>query len=424
MFAKLLIASALLTTPVPAAPLAPASTVNLTVAAADAAGLRVETRAAGSLTVDILTTSGVVAARLGTDDPVEAASERTFAIPSASLDDGTYRGRVALVRTDGVTETAETTVEVDRSDPRVRLRARSARPTPGPTAFRIRVDDTGPLARAEWVVAAQTGEELARIPLRTPALGRWSTRTWNGRITGRRVQPGVYRVQVRVVDAAGNAGTSPVRRVRVQRAVRARTVYSAPAAKGMIALTFDDCASADAWRRLLDGLQTARARATFFCNGRNVAAYPDLARRTVAEGHAIGSHTWDHPIMPRLSGAAQRSQIERDVAVWWRVAQALPTPYFRAPYGSQDASTLAAAGAAGFGYAVLWDVDPRDWEEPGAGVVAERVVSRSRGGSIVVMHTSRSAAGGLAEMVRRLRAKGLEPVALDEMPGLSPVRRG
>jgi peptidoglycan/xylan/chitin deacetylase (PgdA/CDA1 family) len=73
---------------------------------------------------------------------------------------------------------------------------------------------------------------------------------------------------------------------------------------------------------------------------------------------------------------------------------------------------------------VLWDVDPRDWEEPGAGVVAERVVSRSRGGSIVVMHTSRSAAGGLAEMVRRLRAKGLEPVALDEMPGLSPVRRG
>ena len=420
MFAKLLIASALLTTPVPGPEQVPPSTANLTVAADPSGALQVESRSAGAITVDLLTPSGIIATRYVDGGVVTPGATRTFQTATTEVAEGVYRGRVRLVRVDGAVEEAEATVAIDQTPPRIRLRPLTTAPTTGPVRMRARVEDASATVDASWVIENQSGVEIAEIALRPPAAGRWVTLRWNGRIDGRRVMPGLYLLRLQVGDEAGNEGQSPARRVRVERAVRTRTVFAGARSRDVVALTFDDCASADSWRRILDGLKSANVRGTFFCNGRNVAAYPELARRTVAEGHVIGSHTWDHPIMPRLSGSAQRSQIQRDTAVWWRVARAMPAPYFRAPYGSQDGSTLAAAGAESFAYSVLWDVDPRDWEEPGAAVVADRVVSRSRAGSIAVLHTARSTAGGLAGMIRGLRAKGLEPVALDEMPGLTP----
>lgn len=420
VFAKLLIASALLTTPVPAPGAMPSATGSLTLIEQPEGIVAVDARADGALTVDLVTPSGIPAARVVDGVTVTAGSSRTFPVGATDVADGAYRGRVRLVRVDGGVEEAEVRVQIDATPPRVRLRPLSAAPTSGPMRFRARIDDASALTEANWIVEDQSGAEVARASLRPPAVGRWRTLRWSGRVDGRRALPGLYRLRLEIEDAAGNTGRSPVRRVRIERPVTTRTVYAGTRTRNLVALTFDDCASADSWRRILDGLRANGVRGTFFCNGRNVAANPDLARRTVDEGHVIGSHTWDHPIMPRLPVRAQRSQIQRDTAVWWRVAKAMPLPYFRAPYGSQDSSTFAAAGAEGYAFSVLWDVDPRDWEEPGAGVVADRVVSRSRAGSIVVLHTSRSTAGGLARMIRGLRGKGLEPVALDEMPGLRP----
>ena len=47
--------------------------------------------------------------------------------------------------------------------------------------------------------------------------------------------------------------------------------------------------------RVLDILAELRVSATFFCVGKNVLAYPDLARRIRDEGHAVGSHSFSHP---------------------------------------------------------------------------------------------------------------------------------
>jgi peptidoglycan/xylan/chitin deacetylase (PgdA/CDA1 family) len=90
-------------------------------------------------------------------------------------------------------------------------------------------------------------------------------------------------------------------------------------------------------------------------------------------------------------------------------------PYCRPPYGDYNGSTVAASGAAGFTRVILWDVDPQDWSAPGAGVIAQRVLSHVRPGSIVVMHLRGQTAAALPAILRGLRARGYKAVSLPEL---------
>jgi peptidoglycan/xylan/chitin deacetylase (PgdA/CDA1 family) len=87
----------------------------------------------------------------------------------------------------------------------------------------------------------------------------------------------------------------------------------------------------------------------------------------------------------------------------------------RLPYGGYNSQTLAAAGPAGFTCVILWDVDPQDWASPGSGVIAQRVLSNVRPGSIVAMHLKPQTAAALPAILRRLKARGYEAVSLPEL---------
>jgi peptidoglycan/xylan/chitin deacetylase (PgdA/CDA1 family) len=62
-----------------------------------------------------------------------------------------------------------------------------------------------------------------------------------------------------------------------------------------LALTYDDGPNDPHTGHLLDVLAKHNVRATFFLIGRYVAQGPDLVRRHVEFGNALGNHTWDHP---------------------------------------------------------------------------------------------------------------------------------
>jgi len=181
-----------------------------------------------------------------------------------------------------------------------------------------------------------------------------------------------------------------------------------------VALTFDDGA-AGPWRRILRTLKAWGARATFFVLGPYVSANPELARRTLTEGHAVGSHGWSHAVMAGLTAAQVRRELERSSVPWWTAAHATPAPYLRPPYGRYDRRTRRVAGALGFTRLVLWDVDPEDWRSPRAAVIARRVLRNVRPGSIVLLHIKRRTASALPAILRGLRARDLRPVSLPEL---------
>ena len=164
--------------------------------------------------------------------------------------------------------------------------------------------------------------------------------------------------------------------------------------------------------------------ATFFANGMRVVEHPALARRTVVEGHAVGSHGWDHTRLPGLPRDEVRRRLRADHQAWSRLTGATPLPWFRPPYGAVDDVVVETARQAGYRHTVLWDVDPEDWKEPGPHAVAERVLSRAGPGSIVGMHVVEDTADALASVIDGLRHGGLEPVTVPALVAAASAEAG
>lgn len=179
-----------------------------------------------------------------------------------------------------------------------------------------------------------------------------------------------------------------------------------------VALTFDDCDDPVAWTRVLDILAATGAPAMFFGLGMRVVQAGEQARRTVADGHAVGAHGWDHTDLTRLAPGEGTRRLRADRAAWRRAGAADVTA-FRPPFGRYDAATLAAAARAGYEQVVLWDVDPRDWQFPSPGAIVARVLSACTAGSVVDLHVTAPTADALPAVIRGLRQQGLACVTPD-----------
>jgi peptidoglycan/xylan/chitin deacetylase (PgdA/CDA1 family) len=374
----------------------------------------------GTVSVDVLTQAGTVYGNLVAATPVTAGSVTTVNWDAAGAADGPYGIRVALVDATGLTSQSLTSVVVDSTAPVVRFAALgSGRTAVGPIAIKATARDVTPLARITLTVESQLGAFLGTVNVPVSSDGRGAALDWNLRLRKRLLQPGVYHLRLTGVDGAGNVGESKERLLRVDRAVKNNVIYSLRKAGRVIGLAFDDCVSEQAWLSIIKSFRAAKAHTTFFCNGVNVRSNPTAARATLAGGHTIGSHTWAHPQMPKLSASAQISQLKGDKEIWWRVAKASPMPFFRPPYGLRSATTDAAAGTEGFAYSVLWDVDPSDYLNPPPRVLVDRITRNARPGSIVVLHVNANTAAAVPELIRALRRRGLEPQSLDEMFGVA-----
>jgi len=176
--------------------------------------------------------------------------------------------------------------------------------------------------------------------------------------------------------------------------------------KPVLALTFDDGPHPELTPRLLDILRAEGVRATFYVVGKNVEAYPDIARRIVAEGHEIANHSWSHPALTGLGAARLNQEIENTNAVIERVTGRRPTN-MRPPYGALSERVRRSIINDHKLDIILWSVDPLDWKRPGASVVTQRLVEGARPGAIMLAHdihpgTIEAMPGTIAQ----LKAKG------------------
>ena len=183
------------------------------------------------------------------------------------------------------------------------------------------------------------------------------------------------------------------------------TAQAAPrvncAVKKCVALTFDD-GPGPYTNRLVNTLKANGVRATFFMQGANVARRPDVVRRVHRAGMVIGNHSWSHPQFTRISAARQRSELARTSAAIQKAGAPAPK-LFRPPYGSYSATTRSLGMPI-----VLWNVDPQDWRNRNARVVADRVVSQTRPGSIVLLHdVHRTSVDAVPTIISRLKAPDL-----------------
>lgn len=190
-----------------------------------------------------------------------------------------------------------------------------------------------------------------------------------------------------------------------------RVETSAP----FIAMTFDDGPHPSNTPRLLDMLRERNIRATFYVVGTNARAYPHLIRRIIAEGHEIGNHSWNHPNLSKMSESAVIKQLDDTQSAIISACGVRPRT-MRPPYGALTSGQRQMVNAH-FGYpTILWDVDPVDWKRPGASVVANRILSNARGGSIVLAHDiHKSTIDAMPSTLDGLLAKGYTFVTVSQL---------
>jgi peptidoglycan-N-acetylglucosamine deacetylase len=167
--------------------------------------------------------------------------------------------------------------------------------------------------------------------------------------------------------------------------------HTPPTLERTVALTFDDGPLPQNTPQILDVLRARGVKATFFVTGSNVSAHPELVRQIVAEGHAIGNHTWSHPNLDQLSPAAQAVEMDRTTQAIVAATGVQPC-FFRGPYGiHRSASVTSLAWQRGMTIAG-WSHDTRDWETPWDNSpsfqdrIAERATVPDSAHSIVLMH--------------------------------------
>ncbi|TYO95872.1 polysaccharide deacetylase family protein [Desulfallas thermosapovorans] len=182
----------------------------------------------------------------------------------------------------------------------------------------------------------------------------------------------------------------------------------------MVAITFDDGPFPQMTEQYLAVLDKLNVRATFFMVGQRIKYYPELARRVAEQGNEIGSHSWQHARLDELTAEAIAEDM-RLVANEVQAAVGQAVSLLRPPYGARSDVLLATAEQHGY-KVIIWDVDPRDWEDPPPDQIVASVLGQVKPGSIIVMHEGHvNTLQALPVIIQKLRERGLEPVTVSEM---------
>jgi peptidoglycan-N-acetylglucosamine deacetylase len=170
-----------------------------------------------------------------------------------------------------------------------------------------------------------------------------------------------------------------------------RTFTGLPRGARQIALTYDDGPNDPHTLRLLEILARHQVHATFFLIGRYVQQRPDIVRDIAKAGHAIGNHTFTHPLLIVKSASDIRRELsECNAALRDTLGQ--NTNLFRPPFGGRRPAVLRIARELGL-EPIMWNVTGYDWNAPPAAQIEQNVAKQIRGGDVILLHD-----GGHKEM--------------------------
>jgi peptidoglycan/xylan/chitin deacetylase (PgdA/CDA1 family) len=205
-----------------------------------------------------------------------------------------------------------------------------------------------------------------------------------------------------------------------------RVVSSGPRDTKLIGLTFDMGGRLDPAVDILTWLLSNAVPATVFPTG-SQGTTNELGRPAMAivrdhpEMFEMGNHSWSHPSFTELTPDQMRAELSRAEDALASFVGRTTKPWFRPPYGSWNDTVREVVGGEGWSYLAMWDIDTIDWRPtseggPTAVDIEARVLSKARGGSIVLMHLGGwNTLEALPTIISGLREKDLEPVTLTEL---------
>lgn len=195
---------------------------------------------------------------------------------------------------------------------------------------------------------------------------------------------------------------------------------AAAVARREIALTIDDGPDPEVTPQVLDLLDAADAKASFFCIGHLARRHPALCREIVARGHRVENHGDSHSA---AFAAFSRRHMAADIAAAQAALSDItgqaprffrPTAGLRSPLLDPILTQLGLRLAS-------WTRRPFDTREGSPAVVYQRLTKNLAAGDILLMHdghAARTPAGQpvilevLPRLLQTLSANHLSPITL------------
>jgi len=199
------------------------------------------------------------------------------------------------------------------------------------------------------------------------------------------------------------------------------TYYVGDDSEKVIYLTFDCGYENGNTEPILEALKKHDAPATFFVVGYFLETEPDLVRKMVEEGHAVGNHTYHHPDMSAISDKeAFQKELDEVADLFYEITGSELSKYYRPPQGKCNAENMKMAQE--FGYCtIFWSLAYVDWDtehQPSHTDAIDKLTKRIHPGAIVLLHnTSQTNGEILDELLTKWEEMGYSFRKLSELTG-------
>lgn len=221
----------------------------------------------------------------------------------------------------------------------------------------------------------------------------------------------------------GESGTQPAGNAAAADLAWYDAYYVGDDSEKVIYLTFDCGYENGNTEPILDALKKHDVQATFFVVGHFLETAPDMAKRMVEDGHAVGNHTYHHLDMPTISDKETFQSEVDDVANLFReITGTELSMYYRPPQGKCNTENLKMA--QGLGYStIFWSLAYVDWNQdnqPSHGEALDKLTARIHPGAVVLLHnTSQTNGEILDELLTRWEDMGYTFKPLSKLTGKS-----
>jgi peptidoglycan/xylan/chitin deacetylase (PgdA/CDA1 family) len=184
--------------------------------------------------------------------------------------------------------------------------------------------------------------------------------------------------------------------------------------KKKIAITFDD-GPHEMTVLVLDVLKKYNAKATFFCIGKNIEVHPNILKRTIAEGHTVGNHSYSHsPFFDFYRKNQVLAEIQQtDVLIESVLGR--KAILFRPPYGVTNPSIRRALAVTKH-KTIGWNIRSLDGVVKKEDFLLDRIKKGIKPGGIVLLHdTSIQTVNVLEQLLSFLKKNNYRVVPLEEL---------
>ncbi|OEK09627.1 polysaccharide deacetylase [Flavivirga aquatica] len=182
-----------------------------------------------------------------------------------------------------------------------------------------------------------------------------------------------------------------------------------------IAITFDDGPHPEFTPKVLELLKKYNAKATFFCVGKHIDAYPNIFKEIINQGHTVGNHTYTHA---NNFGFFKTKKVIDELQKTNAVAKQIEgftMQLYRPAFGVTNPRIKKAIKLIGL-QPIGWNIRSLDTTSRTHKMIFNRITKKLSKGDVILLHdTSLKTITVLERLLLFLQQQNMESVTIDSL---------